>query len=279
MSSKAQQLVHRISYWMTPLYERMPASLFPQYSRKFHAYCLGTPKSGTVSLGELFKTGYRSAHEPEVRFLTYKIMAWQQGKLGKDELLSYLRHRDSRMQLEMDSSYLNFEVAGELAQAFPQARFILTIRDCLSWLDSFINFQLNKPEFMGSGYKQIFRDHMDGLLGAGKYQHGEEEAALEELGLHSLDGYFSYWSHHNQHVMDTVPDEQLLIIRTCDINHSIPAIESFLGLPASTLPEAKHANPVTRRNSILDKVDKDYLYDKARLHCTTLMDRFFPGTL
>jgi len=36
--------------------------------RAFHAFCLGTPKSGTHSIANMFK-GYRASHEPNEVFM------------------------------------------------------------------------------------------------------------------------------------------------------------------------------------------------------------------
>ncbi len=37
--------------------------------RNFHAYCVGTDKSGTKSLAAILQKNYRSAHEPTARGL------------------------------------------------------------------------------------------------------------------------------------------------------------------------------------------------------------------
>ncbi len=46
-------------------------------SRAFHAYCIGTQKSGTHSIAGLFQPLYKAAHEPEHYELFQLLLATQ----------------------------------------------------------------------------------------------------------------------------------------------------------------------------------------------------------
>ena len=50
--------------------------------------------------------------------------------------------RDHALALEVDSSALNFDLLDLLLSEFPDARYLLTIRDCYSWCNSVFNHTL-----------------------------------------------------------------------------------------------------------------------------------------
>ena len=261
---------------MTPLYERLPVCVFPEHPRHFHAYCVGTPRSGTVSICDQFRN-FRSAHEPESRFLTQKIIAYRTGQLSYDGMMKYIRHRDRRMQLEMDSSYLNSEIIEFLVPASPESKFVLTLRDCLSWADSFTNFLINKPEFLNR--KRHIREHMALEFGTPPFHYSPYEKILEESGLHPIRQYLTYWTDHNQRVLENVPADRLLVIRTTEIGESAAPLEKFLSLPPGSLISSVHSNPARARHSILEKIDPVFLHETMLECCGELMARFFPDKL
>lgn len=272
------QLPGRVRYWMTPVLEHVPDAFFPQRPRKVQVYVVGMPRSGTVSLYDVFKKHYRADHEPESRFLTHKIVNWRLGRLSDEQMRDYLRHRDVRLNLELDTSYLNAEVVDLLVDEFPESRFILTIRDCLSWTDSMMNFLLNKPEFL-TPRKQHIQDHMRVLFGPPPYEYAPEEAAIKARGLHPLDRYLSYWAYHNQKVIDSVPADRLLVLQTTAIGKSGEIIEDFLGLPRNSLDKAVHSNSAPTRHSLLDTLPREFVRARVEQYCGSLMQQFYPDVL
>lgn len=269
------RLPGRIRYWMTPLFECCPEKCFPLRKRLIQVYVVGMPRSGTVSLYDIFKTNFRADHEPESRFLTNKVVDYRMNRLDKQGMRRYLRHRDRRLGLELDTSYLNGEVVELLADEFPDARFILTIRDVLSWTDSMMNFLLNKPEFMTSRKPHI-REHMEVQFGAPPYVYAPEEEILQKLGLHPLSRYLKYWTEHNQRVINLVPPKRLLVIKTADIGHSSNAIEIFLNLPLNSLGKSVHSNSAPTRHSLLKQIPHEFVRAQVQTHCGELMQKYFP---
>lgn len=278
MNANLSAIASRIYYWMTPLFEQCPAQCFPESKRQVQVYVVGMPRSGTVSLYDTFKSHFRAAHEPESRFFTHKVVAYRHNRLDEQQMRRYLRHRDRRMGLELDSAYLNGEVADLLATEFSQARFILTMRDALSWTDSMMNFLLNKPEFMTSRKPHI-REHMEVQFGVPPYVYAPEEAVLQEKGLHPLTRYLRYWTEHNQRVIDGVPAERLLVLKTTDIGGSNHLIEKFLGLPPSSLDKAVHSNLALKRHSLLDQMPREFVRAQIEVCCGGLMRQYFPEVM
>ena len=240
-------------------------------SRKAHIYCIGTAKSGTHSLQALLNQQLRSAHEPEADEIIDLILDIAAGHVDNAELNRYLLERDRRLWLDVDSSQLNFFLLSSLVGLFPDAKFILAIRSPYSWLDSFMNHQLARG---GAGKWNKLRDLR---FRVDNHTHRQEELILKEKGLYTLDGYLSYWQHHNRTVIETVPEHRLLIVRTDKITERAEEIAAFAGLSSGNLrKEDSHAFKAQAKFGLLDELDQEYLEYKVNEHCATLIAQFFP---
>ena len=270
-----EKIIKKVHYWATPIYDTLPKQCFPERHLKFKAYCVGMDKTGTLSIYITFHQHYRSAHEPEFRFLVYKILAFANGKIDKSELIRYVKQRDRRLGLELDSSHLNYHLIDILVNEFSQAKFILTIRDCYSWLDSLINHYFTYPE-LRNWWRQHWVQFDKFRFKAEQFQHAKAEKILADNQLETLDGYFSYWAEHNSKIIAAVPEERLLVIKTSEINQNISKIENFLGITPGTLPTQVRANTAKNKINLLSKIDPDFLEEKVNFHCKELMDKYFP---
>ena len=262
-----------------PFYDILPSWCFPEPHLRFKAYGVGMAKTGTVSIHTIFrKAQYRCAeHEPESRFLTNKILAFYNGKINTNEFTRYVKHRDRRLALEIDVSHLNYHLLDILVNEFNEAKFILTIRDCYSWVDSIINHWLSVPMLIERRWWGAIRAKMaDYWFKHDLFKHAKEEKILADKGLYTLDGYFSHWREHNSRVLAIVPEERLLVVKTKEIDQSISRIEKFLGITQGTLPHNIRENVRIKKFNVLSQIDKDFLEEKANFHCKDLMDKFFP---
>lgn len=274
---KFKQVIHKAHYWATPLYERLPLWLFPQRPLRFKAYCIGLPKTGTISMHIIFSHQYRSAHETESRFLINKILALDHGKIDANQFTQYVKHRDRRLGLEMDSSHLNYFLLDILVKEFSEAKFILTIRDCYSWLDSQINHRFAHALWHDPWTKRPHRALSQFIHQAGGVvNYAKEEQVLADHGLYPLDSYFSWWTKRHTKIFTTVPAERLLVVKTREINPSLPKVEAFLGIEPHSLPTHIHGNKADKKLQLLAQIDRDFLEAKANLHCKELMDKYFP---
>ena len=241
--------------------------------RKAHLYCVGTAKSGTHSIASIFGDQLRSAHEPESSEVIDMILDLAIGRIGDEDLRRYVLRRDRRLMLEVDSSQLNFFLLDKLVEIFPDAKFILTIRNPCAWLDSFINHQLSRQA--SDKWKKLrdFRFRPD------LYTHSQAEQILKKRGLYTLDGYLSYWAHHNRTVIDTIPKDRLLIVRTDKISECADEIVTFSGVSGSNFRQGKsHILSNKPKLHLLDEIEREYLECKIKEHCGELMARFFPET-
>jgi len=242
--------------------------------RRFHAYGVGTGKSGTRSMAEIFSSGYRTAHEPHAKELLAIITALQKGVIDKQNFRKHIIYLDNKLQLEFNSSFLNNWQLDVLVAEFPDAKFILTIRDCYSWLNSFINGLFFPHSQIPSENKRF----LNMIFGKETHPYSKEERILYEGGGYTLDGLLSYWVKVNNEVLASVPKSRLLVVKTHEITGQMNKIADFLNIPPKTLDLTKsHMNKSRKHPNILANIDKDYLSAKVNLHCRVLMDKFFPG--
>ena len=239
--------------------------------RRFHAYCIGTAKSGTHSIAALFSERYRVAHEPGYQEVIETIIKASSGAMSQSQLVEFVRSRDSRFRLELECSHPLFHFLDVLLSEFKQARFILTIRDCYSWLDSQINSQLSYIE------EKHWQDFGEFKYGGETTRHAKEEQILARFRLYTLDGYLSAWADHNNKVLTAVPQERLLVLRTQEIANHLPKIADFLDIPLRHLkPQRAHSFKGVRKIDLLSQIDEHYIEEEVNKHCRTLMDAYFP---
>lgn len=231
------------------------------------------PKSGTHSIASIFARKLRSAHEPEARRLRILILKWARSECDASDVGKYVKSKDKRLRLHVDSSNLNFFLLRFLLDEFPEAKFVLTIRHPYDWLRSLVNHRLTRgygDQHWVEIHKIRFREDF--------YSHSEEERPLKEHSLQTLDGYFSYWSYHNSTVLRFVPPDRLFIVRTDKITQSIPALGEFVGCKISPdeLDDTEvHAFKAKKQYHLLESIEPKFVHLKMHYHCHELMNRFF----
>jgi hypothetical protein len=261
-------LSNRLRANINAVYTRLLVT--PRYQRRFHAFCVGTEKSGTHSVAALTARMYRSDHEPDYPWLIPRLTESRFDR-PEEEWDTYLRRRDRRLWLEMESNWLHIFNIEQLARIFPDARFILTIRDCRSWLDSLANHVL------ANDVGPIWRQAQHVYYRADQFTHQPGEEVFRDAGLYPIRAYLSAWGRHNRHVLEVVPPERVLVIRTPEITRSAERIGAFLGIdPTSIDTERGHEYVNHRKFQMLDRVDPHFLEDTMHECCGDVMARWFP---
>jgi hypothetical protein len=241
--------------------------------RRTRLYGIGGPKSGTHSVAAMFSSNVRAVHEPEFRTLIRMILDRHHGRIGERDFIEWLRVRDRRWALEVDSSSLNFEILDILLREFPDARFLLTVRDCYSALDSQVNQFLK-----GLGKRDpIVIELWNVQLGADAYRYAPQERILEQHGAPNVDSLLRSWAHRVHHTLATVPVERLLVVPTDQLKSRAFEIADFAGLPRRTVRlERTHAYRNPAKRPVVSEIDREFLERKVEQHCAPLMARFFP---
>jgi hypothetical protein len=243
----------------------------PYRVRRVRLYGVGLGKSGTHSIANMFSRGVRACHEPQVAQLIDKVIEWRRGLVSDQEMCAWLQDRDRELALEVDSSGMNQQIAGLLLREFPNARFVLSLRDCYSWTNSGMNWYLNSN---GSG---PWSKWWSFLYGNGPFNYAPEERVLKDKGIPPLDTYFSSWATRNANTLASLPSDRLLIVRTDQIRQRAYEIADFAGLPRRVIRlHRTHEFHNRKKVAILHELDRRFLESKVEQHCRPLMSRFFP---
>ena len=219
----------------------------------------------------LLRGNFRSAHEPDRSELLKMILLEANDLIQRDQFADYVRNRDKRLNLDFDSSWVNYFIIGHLVRAFPDAKFILLVRDCYTWVESIVNHMLARD------IPADVRKFMDWWFEPQTYPHKMEEQTLKENGLFSLECYLSCWKGHVTRVSEMIPSERLLLIRTHEIRDALDKVAQFLHVPRERLDDANcHLNKGTRGKHIGSLVDVTFLEDTVARVCGEVMRRYFP---
>ena len=226
--------------------------------RKFHAYCVGLPRSGTHSIAKMLEDEYMSSHEPYHASMIKFLMS-EKNKSAKSRE-EYIRVRDSLLNLEMESTHLLHNFMPELVKLFPESKFLLTVREPRSWLESEFN-QLLKP---GKGKQISIWSNYDEL----KYGNFKSEPESNKIkgrgGLYPLKSILKYYKYHISAVIDNVPVDRLLIIDTFEIKLRIKEVSNFLNIDESKINlnkthSAKNKNKIPLEQFLPDKEIEDLI--------------------
>jgi len=150
---------------------------------------IGMEKTGTHSLAKML----RLEHQPDEVAAGWAAVA----NRGKAEIVA-------RKSAAGDVSNLNVHFIPELLARFPEARFVLTVREPLSWLRSSLHHCPDEKQ-------------------------AEHWIALDRMrkGYGSLAERLRYWEWHNRTVLQNVPAKQLLIVFTDRLDESAGALARF----------------------------------------------------
>ncbi len=254
----------------------------PKPPRRFHAYVVGVARTGTTSMARMFRSSYRAAHEPDPGIVVTALERQERGRVSRRGLLRFLRRRDHLLHLELESSHLLGPFVDLLVELFPHAGFVLTTRDCFTWLESMIGLQLGnraplRARSPGSSdtWRRWFRY---AYRTSEPMTYAPEEAALQELGLPPVERYLAHWREQNARVLAAVPAERLLIVRTAEISRRLGDIADFVGVEKDTLDRrGRHANARPGKPlSLLDAVGSAFLDQEAERCCGDVMRLLFP---
>jgi len=218
---------------------------------------------------------YRCEHHPDTGTRLGLAKAYLKEEADGDLAQRVLKRRDRDMWLEVESSTLAGVLIEPLVKACPRKKFILTIRDPYSWADSWIDHNINLPPKATSGFAELDQIR----LRVDDFPPTKHDSPLIQRGLLPLACYFQLWGHHNSRVLEAVPEERLLVVRTPEIAARIPEMAAWLGVPPQTLRSDRawlFASP--KKHRVLATLDAAYVEDTAERFCGTLMRRCFPDT-
>ena len=241
--------------------------------RRFHGFCISPPRSGTHSIAYIFEKACQSAHEPFSNETIQLILGYYKGEVNKQLLEQVLKSRDSALELELDASHYLHHFIETLVQIFPESRYVLTVRDPVSWLQSEINQNIftSDPEY------QIWQMLEENRYGCYKVKRPdyESELALRD-NVWPIESYLRYWADHNTMVLNHVPKERLLTFSTNEIEQNLDRMCTFFGVEdmRGQLDLQRSRSGLTDQYiDIYSHVDKKYVSDLIEKHCSEVISR------
>jgi hypothetical protein len=232
-------------------------------------FCVGLFRTGTTTIFEMFQKSFRADHEFQVENELDLVARRMRGEVSDTQLRAFVRERDAAKPLELDSCGVHFGLVDILVSEFPQAKFLLTLRDIYGWMNSCVG-KLYGDFIGGWGSRAGMLVNCMEYLPDGTFwleDRSKQKICLEQL--------MKAWSAVTRHTIHVIPRERLLIVDTDTLGESEGAIASFCEI-AGDLLEPCHANPGVAAN-FLSCFDPDRLEALVRKHCSGLMSERYPG--
>jgi Sulfotransferase domain len=235
------------------------------------AFCVGQAKSGTGSLAALLAANHRAAHEPERAQILEMILRESRGEVSEDAFRTYLLARDQRLNLEYDIAWANQFLIDHLLAVFPDARFIILVRNPYTWLQSICGHLVSRD------IPSDVRAFLDWWFRPDLYPHTQHDQALQGIGVYSIAAFLSAWNRHITVCSQLIPPSRRLILRTDELGRSHQQLADFLQIPVDGLSISNgHINRGTSSVRIESLVDRRYLVEMVRSICNDNMACYFP---
>lgn len=216
--------------------------------RRFHIINLSLPRTGTGSMWGLFSR-YRSRHEFRHQETVSRLLDLRAGKQSPKAVAEFLFDRDQAARPEMDSANF-FHIAPRLiTRIFPDARYLLCVRDPGRWIQSFTGMMrraLNHPSSQGKEARQWLRRYMSFVSDKLKLAYFESAPSIRENRKVIASELARFWTRGTRaslKAIEAVPPDRRLVIKTSKINDSLQELARLAKIPVKKLVRKKrHLN-------------------------------------
>jgi hypothetical protein len=86
--------------------------------------------------------------------------------------------------------------------------------------------------------------------------------------IHLIGNFLKYWSWHNNHVLEAIPRERLLVVPTRRLSNSGSRIADFLGVERNRILDPGRKNSAPSRHDALEYVDERYIEALISEYCS-----------
>lgn len=239
--------------------------------RKHRVYALGVPKSGTTSIAGMFSGVCRAGHEPKRPATVRDMHSHFIGKISDEELCSQYVARDRQLLLDLESNCFLAYRPDLLYSVFPDAKYIVTIRNPIEWLDSIIDNNINFPR---TKTVTMTKWH-DVMFGTSHESQSKNDSVLLDQRLYPVNSYLSYWRRTYERCLRSLSTAQHLLVGTCEITRHVKEIGDFVGLDLGSIENNwSHKNQTSNKHSILEQLDTNCVNESLERYCWPLISEF-----
>lgn len=242
--------------------------------RRFQVYCVGLPRSGTHSVTNLFRSNFRADHEPFAGATVKVIESLYQNRIDSSKIKNHLVIRDNILQLEIESAHYLHQFVPELVTIFPDSKFILTVREPKSWLESEMNKNFKSKK--GGIWSRLE------TVRYGRYNNKYESDALKGIqGVYPISSYLQYYTDHIKFVLNHVPEDRLLILDTFALKENIDLISDFTSADSRELNVKKiHSAKRRTKEFQLDRlIEETLVQESIDKYCRSFIEDNVPFLL
>jgi len=240
-------------------------------TRRFRAYVVGLPKTGTNSLYGIFGN-YACAHDFWQGATRAHLIAFRRGEATRTTLAEFMHERNRAVCAELDAGNMLVHAIDVLAELFPDAKFIGLMRDPFSWVNAQVNYftlpehqALTSPE-LPSGFPC---DLPRGVNSA--------KTELIQNFPRYAESIIAHWANSTRTMLAQLPRERSLIVRTHEIAMRVDDLARFIGVLVATLRrDQTHLNRARYHVNVLQLCDREFLRGVFDAHCNDLLAAHFP---
>jgi len=153
-----------------------------------------------------------------------------------------------------------------IPEVFPESKFIITIRDCMSWLDSIIDQHINHRQ---GGQVRRLEDLFYGS------RIGHQFDILAERRVYPLENYLDYWVNHHNRVLREAVLSRAIFVRTKKITERARALLEFAGADPAECPEDDHlhAHEAPEKHHSVDEIGRDRVRRHVERRCGDVVQK------
>ena len=238
-------------------------------ARRFHLVCAGLPRSGVVSLFTLFGN-FRAANEYAEAETIRVLVDYHKGRMSHDALRACMARRDRESALEVDAASFLHLAGDVLADLSDDTRFVLPVRAPDAWFESYLKELLRVHDRLckrGRAPPAWKRDYGEVLLGRFDWEEIATPQA-RRAGLPDVARRFlTHWAHATGKMLDALPPERTLVLRTQDLGPMRDRLADFVDQPVESLTDKSHSNAGPPGPTPLDGLPDGWLAQAAADIC------------
>lgn len=207
--------------------------------RTFQLLNVSLPETGVSGHRHLFNR-YRIDPSPIGSIdggLVARVHGWRNGLYSDTDLDLFLLERD-RVRFDFDNGHGLHLASSRLPIIFPDAKFLLCVREFAPWATAFIAQVVqyaSKAEEFPDALVKMWKTYVRMVMRSCPFSELSDLDRVAQALRPAIPELWAFWGRSTLETLQSIPRERLFVVRANEINQSADAIASFLGVPVSDL--------------------------------------------